>query len=624
MNYIISSLIGVALAIVGALGGWFSGEKVFDKQPEQLVGVFSDPFISLQLATDPTNGECLTTDGTNNVWSTSCGTGGGGSGGGTMSTTTSTVPGQLTNSPNNATDILVIGSNSTTTGEYWFDPNVQRAYLSGRVGIGTTNPTATLQVGSSTSQGVFQFNSNTGGASIYSGVGQPLYMYDTSGNIIARFVNTGAMYLRPNSSTDAVAILSNGSSYFNGGNVGIGTTSPPSKLTVQGSGTGHVLLGEWAANSAYGAVSLNGSLATGDANFYSSLSDRNFYINRPSGRGIFFSENNGNSQLVIASGGNVGVGTSSPNAKLSITGNGTSAILAGDAGFSNCSSLKLGDGSPMTTTNYHLTSCAADQGLYVNVPTNRGIYFRINNVDTMTLASSSTLGLGTTLPTEKFHIKQTNDGGNVAIRIQNSSTNSGSTASLKFTVTSNDAYNITEIRSVRSPSNELVFLTDDAERLRINSTGVGVGTSSPYAKLSVVGNVVASNFIATSTTATSTFFGGVDTSSARVKTKVYPSFSFPSGINSATTTTATTTIAIGTAFVSQQYSTAECFTGSGTVGYRVTDGTNAMDYELATTTVSRFTLSSNNTFQVSEKRFVEIGPMTTSYLSCTFDVTQNY
>ena len=37
------------------------------------VGAFDDPFVSIQLATDPDNGECLTTDGSNNVWSTSCG-----------------------------------------------------------------------------------------------------------------------------------------------------------------------------------------------------------------------------------------------------------------------------------------------------------------------------------------------------------------------------------------------------------------------------------------------------------------------------------------------------------------------------------------------------------------------
>lgn len=35
-------------------------------------------FTSLQLADDPDNGECLTTDGTNNSWSSNCGSGGGG------------------------------------------------------------------------------------------------------------------------------------------------------------------------------------------------------------------------------------------------------------------------------------------------------------------------------------------------------------------------------------------------------------------------------------------------------------------------------------------------------------------------------------------------------------------
>jgi len=48
------------------------------------------------------------------------------------------------------------------------------------------------------------------------------------------------------------------------------------------------------------------------------------------------------------------------------------------------------------------------------------------------------------------------------------------------------------------------------ERMRIDNVGnVGIGTTSPYAKLSVVGETVSEYFTATSTTATSTFAGGL-------------------------------------------------------------------------------------------------------------------
>lgn len=40
------------------------------------LGVFSDPFLSIQLATSPSNGNCLTTDGTDNAWG-SCDSGSG-------------------------------------------------------------------------------------------------------------------------------------------------------------------------------------------------------------------------------------------------------------------------------------------------------------------------------------------------------------------------------------------------------------------------------------------------------------------------------------------------------------------------------------------------------------------
>jgi len=58
-----------------------------------------------------------------------CGSGGG-SGGGTWATTTSSVAGQNINYPLEADDVVVIGSNASTTAEFWFDPNISRAFLS--------------------------------------------------------------------------------------------------------------------------------------------------------------------------------------------------------------------------------------------------------------------------------------------------------------------------------------------------------------------------------------------------------------------------------------------------------------------------------------------------------------
>lgn len=126
---LIAFVMGALIALGGTQLDWNYAINPEDGPSQQTFGAFSDPFISIQLAENPSNGNCLTTDGTNNIWSSSCGSGGGGSGGGTWSTTTSQVSGRLINYPNNATDIVAIGSNSTTTAEFWFDPNTNRSLI---------------------------------------------------------------------------------------------------------------------------------------------------------------------------------------------------------------------------------------------------------------------------------------------------------------------------------------------------------------------------------------------------------------------------------------------------------------------------------------------------------------
>jgi hypothetical protein len=100
----------------------------------------------------------------------------------------------------------------------------------GNVGIGTTSPGATLQIGAgiaNVSQKIH--GGSTAGIQIFTGGG--------SGTKIAAleqyFSNEGSLQLHL-SGTSKIRLRANGDSFLNGGNVGIGTASPSEKLDVNG------------------------------------------------------------------------------------------------------------------------------------------------------------------------------------------------------------------------------------------------------------------------------------------------------------------------------------------------------------------------------------------------------
>ena len=76
------------------------------------------------------------------------------------------------------------------------------------------------------------------------------------------------------------------------GSVGIGMTAPAAKLSVRGDGTGVANIGGGFCGGNYTGISLNGLIGScGVYNILSSPTDRNLFLNRPTGSQILFREN---------------------------------------------------------------------------------------------------------------------------------------------------------------------------------------------------------------------------------------------------------------------------------------------------------------------------------------------
>lgn len=137
-----------------------------------------------------------------------------------------------------------------------------------------------------------------------------------------------------------------------------GTARISNTLTVIGEGTGTAQIGSAAfgGTNGYTAISLNGSLNSSNYNLLSSVVDKNLYINRPTGADISFRINN-SSQMIITSGGNVGIGTSNPFERLHVVGN---IIGTGNISINPGQKLQLSGSGDATHHIYHSSTSDFD------------------------------------------------------------------------------------------------------------------------------------------------------------------------------------------------------------------------------------------------------------------------
>ncbi|MCF7843688.1 DUF5011 domain-containing protein [Candidatus Gracilibacteria bacterium] len=183
------------------------------------------------------------------------------------------------------------------------------------------------------------------------------------------------------------------------GNLGIGTTTPIEKLTVQGSGTGFVSIGAYTPDPTYGAITLgntNSSTAYNFASRNTGADAGNLYINRISGKDIEFREN-GSPQMIMKSGGNFGIGTTTPASKLTVLGSAyTSGTLVSGANSNNGDWVQYSDtfdGTSVNTNNWTTTGTVTQNNNITTTGasawTNRGITstqtYRRNNSLTLTM-----------------------------------------------------------------------------------------------------------------------------------------------------------------------------------------------------------------------------------------------
>jgi hypothetical protein len=285
----------------------------------------------------------------------------------------------LANSFSGLVNVAKIGAVTGTTGNqygslYFSTSNAgapaerMRIDSAGNVGIGTTSPWEKLSI---------PFNSALA-------FGNATYSYKISrsgsGELITTFADT---YDASTARVDFV--MRNGApaqntalSILGTGNVGIGTTSPASKLDVNGS-----------ANINGGLTIAGNLLAPSDATVYTATGD--LYVRSGSSGALRFGSNGSNDRMLLDSAGNVGIGTTSPVGRLTLRG------AAGTSGKNQGILLEYSNG-----TEYGALGLNNGSGWpQLMARAGAGMTFHVNSDllttgEAMRLDSSGNLGLGVT------------------------------------------------------------------------------------------------------------------------------------------------------------------------------------------------------------------------------------
>lgn len=315
--------------------------------------------------------------------------------------------------------------------------------------------------------------------------------------------------------------------FTSAGLFGIGSTSPSAPLSVESAGSANTAIAIFKTTGvgSDAQVRINGvdeamlrfeQSGTNNAMIYTDSVSSDLNLRANSGKGVNIWSDGTANRIAILSGGNVGIGTSTPNRKLtSFSTSGPQLSLSSGAGFDEYTFRNSFGTFYLATSTYSATSTVPVLSVDLN-----GLITMVRGVFTDAL---------------------------------------------------------------RIPYLAVLSLTTDGD-IGIDSTSNQFKYYSGAVKVLGDGNF-------------------------------YPAFSY----STSTAWTGTTTIPLGPAYTGETWNGIKCFTDTGTLQVSLNDGTNRMDWLNVSTTVGTVTLTTNNTFTASEKRYVDIGTPASSptRISCT-------